>query len=382
MTSIREAIRRRFAPAKPIEPGIYHYQSPPYSDYQYRMHLRIEKDGRGILIIDASTILHLNQTAAEYAYHFINQTPIENAIKKMGRRYDISPNRLENDYKDFKDKIFSLIDLPDLDPVTFLDFERDTPYSEELSAPLRLDCALTYLLPEGTNDDLAPTKRVDRELSTDEWFTIIDKAWDAGIPHIVFTGGEPTLREDLFDLITRAEINGQVTGLLTDGRRLSKPEYLYQLLQTGLDHLMVVLNDEDDLVWEALEKILPEDIFTTVHITITTGNSERVHTIIDRLAKIGTNAISLSDIGSDLDDVLQDARALIADREIPLVWDLPVPYSARNPVALESEDDDLADGAGKAWLYIEPDGDVLPGQGTNQVLGNLLRDSWEVLWNK
>ncbi len=31
-------------------------------------------------------------------------------------------------------------------------------------------------------------------------------------------------------------------------------------------------------------------------------------------------------------------------------------------------------------LYVEPDGDVLPAQGYNIVLGDLLRDSWETLW--
>ena len=31
-------------------------------------------------------------------------------------------------------------------------------------------------------------------------------------------------------------------------------------------------------------------------------------------------------------------------------------------------------------LYVEPDGDVLPAQGYNVVLGNLLRDSWETIW--
>jgi MoaA/NifB/PqqE/SkfB family radical SAM enzyme len=32
-------------------------------------------------------------------------------------------------------------------------------------------------------------------------------------------------------------------------------------------------------------------------------------------------------------------------------------------------------------LYVEPDGDVLPAQGYNVVLGNLLRDSWESIWD-
>ena len=39
-------------------------------------------------------------------------------------------------------------------------------------------------------------------------------------------------------------------------------------------------------------------------------------------------------------------------------------------------------GAGTAWLYVEPDGDVLPAQGVNKVLGNLLTDPWEKIWKK
>jgi len=31
-------------------------------------------------------------------------------------------------------------------------------------------------------------------------------------------------------------------------------------------------------------------------------------------------------------------------------------------------------------LYVEPDGDVLPAQGYNVVLGNLLRDPWGAIW--
>ncbi|MCL4823913.1 MAG: hypothetical protein KJZ57_06800, partial [Anaerolineales bacterium] len=75
---------------------------------------------------------------------------------------------------------------------------------------------------------------------------------------------------------------------------------------------------------------------------------------------------------------LQDkARAL----NISLRWDLPVPYSDMNPVALEIEDEELPSGAGRAWLYIEPDGDVLPAQGeADKVMGNLLTDPWDKIY--
>ena len=78
----------------------------------------------------------------------------------------------------------------------------------------------------------------------------MDKAWAAGIPHITFTGGEPTLRDDLPDLIAHAEKIGQVTGLLTDGLKLADKVFLENLLQTGLDHLLFILDPDNKLVLE------------------------------------------------------------------------------------------------------------------------------------
>ncbi len=382
MTSIFAAIKRRFRPVRPIEPGVYHYQTPAYAEFPYRLHLRIEPEGEGILIINASTILHLNQTATEYAYHLVVETPLDQVVYGMGDRYDISQDRIRTDFQNFKDRVFTLIDMPDLDPISTLNFERDAPLSGDISAPYRLDCALTYKLPEGSDQGAAPTKRVDQELTTEEWESILDKAWQAGIPHIVFTGGEPTLRTDLPTLIARCEANGQVTGLLTDGLRLSDPNYLETLLQTGLDHLMVVLNPDDDRCWQALSTILPQDIFTTVHLTLTPENAIQVPSILEKLAKLGTNAISLSDRGPEMDRSLAQMREYAADIGLQLVWDLPVPYSNRNPIALEIQDEALLEGAGRAWLYVEPDGDVLPAQGVNRALGNLLREDWGEIWQK
>jgi organic radical activating enzyme len=384
MTSIREAIRRRFAQAQPLPAGIYHYQAPPDADFPYRLHLRLEADGNGILIVNAATVLHLNQTAAEFAYHMVNENAQEAIVRQVAARYNISKDQVVRDYEDFKDRIFTLVNLPDLDPVTFLDFERDTPYSGEISAPYRLDCALTYNLPEGADPEAAPTKRVNRELNTAEWKAILDKAWAAGVPHIVFTGGEPTLREDLPELIAHAEALGQVTGLLSDGAKLVDPEYLNTLLQTGLDHLMIVFHPEDEVAWKALETVLPEDLFTTVHLTITSENAAGIVSVIDKLDDFGVTSLSLSDSGSNLDEALEAARDHAANLDIPLEWDLPVPYSARNPVALEIEEgeDFQEEGAGRAWLYIEPDGDVLREQGRVTILGNAVSDEWDAIWEK
>lgn len=382
MTNLIEAIKRLFTPVTPLPPGIFHYQAPSDAPVPYRLHLRLEPDGSGLLIVNASTVLHLNQTAAEFAYHLVQQTQEDQMLREITSRYRVSQRQASQDFNALQDRIQTLIHSPDLDPETFLDFERSTPHTHKISAPYRLDCALTYRLSSTADDSITPLKRVDRELSTQEWIGIFDKAWNFGIPHIILTGGEPTLRTDLPDLIAHTESNGQVVGLLSDGLRLADPGYLQSLLQTGLDHLMLSLNPDDEISWNALNNVLAADLFVTVHHTLTPKNVIGTAQVLERLSKLGAKSISLSASNPALHASLAEFRNQAASLGLSLVWDLPVPYSAYNPVALETQADNPASGAGHSWLYIEPDGDVLPGQGINQVLGNILRDPWETLWHQ
>jgi hypothetical protein len=380
MTSIRENIRRLFEPAQPIPPGTYHYQAPQDDPDDYRLHLRLEPDGSGLLIINAATVLHLNQTAAEYAYYLVQELSEEQAVKNMVSRYRIHKDQALKDYREFVERVDTLITTPDLDPVTYLGLDRTEPFPADISAPYRLDCALTYDLREETPSGAAPADRVDRELDTGEWKTVLDKAWAAGIPHVVFTGGEPTLRPDLHELIIYAESLGQVTGLMTDGIQLAEPDTLKSLLETGLDHITLILQPEIESEWEALSNLLAEDIFVAVHLTITPANHQEVFALLKRLADMGVKAVSLSASTPELSSVLQEAREYEASLDIELVWNLPVPYSLLNPVSLETEGQEQIEGAGRAWMYVEPDGDTLPSQGIQRILGNFLSDPWEQIW--
>lgn len=373
---------RLFPQVKKLPVGIYSFQSPPESIKPYRLHLRIDHSGEGTLIVNAKTVLHLNQTAVEYAYLLVNSTPVDEAAKQIKTRYQVNIQEARKDFSDFSDRINTLIQTPDLAPDLYLDFDRIEPYSKDIQAPYRLDCALTYKT-TCVDKEVAPTERVKRELSTDEWQKILDKAWNAGIPHVVFTGGEPTLRPDLPDLIAYAEKIGQVSGLITCGERLSEPKYLHQLLQAGLDHVMIVLDQTDVQTMEPLRDILNEDIFVNVHVTITRKNSEKIMAIIDELCEKGVKSFSLSVNDISLKDAMKKAQNHIAHKGLSLVWDLPVPYSQMHPISLELQEHNHPNkGAGKAWLYIEPDGDVLPEQGENQVFGNFLTDPWEEIWKK
>ncbi len=369
----------RFSKVQPLPTGMHHLQGTQ-NERPYRVHLRLQEDGSGILVLNASTILQLNPTAAEYAYHFIKGTEPEEAAKQIAARYRISKGMALEDFNDFLDRIETLISTEDLDPVSFLDFELAQPHSADLNAPLRLDCALTYRLPEKTQAEYSPTKRVDRELTTIEWKAILDIAWRAGIPHITFTGGEATLREDLPELIAYAEQNGQVCGLLTDGLKLSDKNYFELLLQTGLDHILFMLQPDNKKSWEALEIIMPQDIFVTVHLTLNKDNAKKAEETLERLAQLEVQSLSLTLADKSLREAYDTLRDKAAELGLTLKFDLPVPYSVYNPVALETQEDEVPEGAGKAWMYVEPDGDVLPAQGmASKILGNFLRDEWSTI---
>lgn len=381
MTSIREAIRRIFSPIQPLPAGMFHYQSPASEQPPYRLHLRLEADGSGVLVVNAATVLHLNTSAAEYAYQLVRGASADEAARAVATRYRASYTQAYDDYRRFVEQLQTLIRMPDLDPQSFLDFERAAPHTQ-LSAPLRLDCAITYRLPGGVEAQAAPVERAASELSTAEWFAVLDQAWQAGIPHVVFTGGEPTLRDDLPELIAHAEQNGQVSGLLCDGLRLQDKAYLDTLLQTGLDHLLMLCQPENNGWWEALENALMADLSVAVHLTLSEANEATAQAVLEQLARAGVRAVSLSAASDRLGEALAALRERAASLGLELVWDLPVPYSSANPVALETGEDQPPEGAGRAWLYVEPDGDVLPGQGVRRPLGNWLRDGWEKVWGE
>jgi MoaA/NifB/PqqE/SkfB family radical SAM enzyme len=196
---------------------------------------------------------------------------------------------------------------------------------------------------------------------------------------VTFTGGEPTRRPDLVELVAYAQDIGQVSGLLTQGRRLAQSDYLSSLSAAGLDHILFSLAPDDDASMAGLRAALASDIFTAVHLLLPRTLAD-TRAIFEQLKAMGVPAVSLTvtEPGGAGRALLPEARELLANLGMDLVWDLPAPYSHLHPIKLEVET--VREGGGRAWLYVEPDGDVLPTQGLGTVLGNALRDSWADLW--
>ena len=160
--SLLETVKSWFAPVEPLRREMLHYQTPPDAPQQYRLHLRVEGDGRGLLVVNAATVLHLNQTATEYARLLIQGVHEEEAARTMARRYRVSRATARADYRHLRDHILTLLTSTDLCPVTYLELERVEPFSAESSAPYRVDLALTYRMDNSGALDPQVRRRVDR----------------------------------------------------------------------------------------------------------------------------------------------------------------------------------------------------------------------------
>ena len=73
------------------------------------------------------------------------------------------------------------------------------------------------------------------ELTTDEWKSVIDQAVEMGMHQIHLSGGEPTVRYDLEDIVEHCNKQGLYTNLITSGV-LFNPDRLKKLESLGLEH--------------------------------------------------------------------------------------------------------------------------------------------------
>ena len=178
-------IRGRIRAVQSSEPYLYHF------DYQgigerSRIHLRIDPDGRGLLMVNASQVVTLNPTAALMAKLALEECAPALAAKTIKKKYRVPHEQALHDYTQFKHQLDELIRPEGACPVHDLDFEITAPFSARPSAPYRMDLALTYRCNNACAHCYNARARSHPELSTEDWFKILDRLWGIGIPHIVF----------------------------------------------------------------------------------------------------------------------------------------------------------------------------------------------------
>jgi len=407
--TLLNTIKNVFQPPSVVvspSPGLYHYVRETDQE-KSRIHLRVDPDGTGTLIVNASSVMYLNPTAAFMAWMILEGRTKEESIKTLSARYAVSKENAENDLASFGDQLEELIRPDGACAIHDLELEMNMPFSARPTAPYRMDLAVTYRC----NNDCAhcynARERNFPELTTDQWFKIIDRLWALGVPHIVFTGGEATLRNDLPELIEHAESNGQITGLNTNARRLADGKYVQKLVDAGLDHVQITVESCDEEIHDrmmrakgafrqttqGLKNALASKLYVMTNTTMLRTNVHTISDTLDFLADlgvptIGLNALIYSGQGltvgtglreSELQPILDMATRKTAEHGQKLIWYTPTQYCEFDPTA-----HNLGVKGCTAALYsmcIESNGNVLPCQSYYHPLGNLLTDSWGSIWN-
>jgi radical SAM protein with 4Fe4S-binding SPASM domain len=378
----------------------------------HRFHLRKEAKG-GVLVIDSSRLLFLNATGYDYAVAALRNASSDDVITLIKRKYRGSnPKMVRAHYQELKDKILSFVAQPDVSPIETFDFGEVEAFSHEPSAPYRVDLALTYrcnnacshcyVTPERRNWDAT------RELDTGNWKRILDILLDHAVPHVTFTGGEPTLRDDLVELVRYTEEIGIIAGLVTNGRRLTQ-SLVDALIKAGLDYVQITLESHlpeihDKMVgvkgaWQetvaGLDRFIATDIYTLTNTTLTKLNRKTIGDTIAFLAKKGLKEFAMNGLiysGSgrqvadkmaipeeDLNEIITDVLAEASEHNMRLIWYSPTMYCKFNPSQYGLGPKRCS--AAYSSLAIEPNGIVLPCQSYYEPLGNILKDSWRSIWD-
>jgi pyrroloquinoline quinone biosynthesis protein E len=225
--------------------------------------------------------------------------------------------------------------------------------------------------------------QVKSELGTAEWKSVLDQAAKLGVLQVHFSGGEPTVRQDLAELIHHARAVGLYTNLITSGVAANKARF-DEMVAAGLDHVQLSIQDAEAATAEkignytgaqakklAFAKWVREaGLPLTINAVVNRHNIDRVGEMIDLAVSLDAARVEIANVqyyGWALKNLealmprfdqfessmatVEAARARLKGR---IVIDYVVPdYYARVPKA-------CMNGWGQRFMNITPAGKVLP----------------------
>ena len=290
-------------------------------------------------------------------------------------------------------------------------------YAAEMTAPHRMDLMVSAMTKDGcwhcnqqclhcyaAGQPLSETA----ELSTEEWKTLLAKLRQANIPQVTFTGGEPTLRDDLVELVASAA--WFVTRLNTNGRRLT-PSLCRSLYEASLDSVQVTLYSADaathntlvgcsgfDDTVAGIRAAMEAGLIVSVNTPLCSVNRDYAATLrfahslgvryatcsglIPSGAAVGEESRATALSSEELEHILAEASAVAHGLGMELDFTSPGWLSEET---LHKMGLHLVPSCGACLsnMALTPDGTVVPCQSWlgSVTLGNLLTDDWHDIWN-
>lgn len=289
-------------------------------------------------------------------------------------------------------------------------------YAPFMRAPHRMDLLVSAMVKEGKwhcNQNCVHCYAAgqelvsEEELSTDDWKKIIDKCREVCIPQLTFTGGEPTMREDLVELIEYSQ--WFVTRLNTNGIKLTA-DFCEKLRAASLDSCQITFYSHDEEIHNKLvgapqyantlagiDNALQAGLNISINTPLCTANRDYVKTL-EFLKEHGVTYVTCSGLittgnacstqseqlqlsSDELKSILEDAVNFCAENGMEI--------SFTSPGWIEEEFFEKLGiskptcGACLSNMAVTPGGNVVPCQSylSEKPLGNMLTDSWEDIWN-
>lgn len=290
-------------------------------------------------------------------------------------------------------------------------------YADKMSAPHRMDLMVSAMTRGGAwhcNQKCLHCYAAgqpmgeSRELTTAEWKDVLARLRAANIPQVTFTGGEPTLRGDLVELVDAAQ--WFVTRLNTNGRLLT-PQLCRALAEASLDSVQVTLYAADaeahnalvgapgfDETVRGIRNAVNAGLIVSVNTPLCSLNRDYAATL-RFAAALGVRYATCSGLipsggaegaesratrlsAEELTEILQSAVAAAHELSMELDFTSPgwLPEQTLRALGLHLIP---SCGACLSNMAIAPDGTVIPCQSWlgGTALGNILTDDWPAIWD-
>lgn len=392
-----------------IAPGLYTYKIRNSEDWEKRVHLRVESDGRGKIFVDVTDVIHLDRLSVEIVKMALDRVDISGAKAILLEKYIWGGRLLEADVERLYAVVDHFLEGNDGCQTCALTGLLSTAplFSLEAIAPYKIDLALTY----GCNNQCPhcynEAGRLNMpSLTLVKWKSVLDKIADIGIPHVILTGGEATLHPDFLQIVRYADQLGMVVGLNSNGRYLSNREFMEKIAAAGLNHVQITLGSCDPDVHDRMMgarsfhqtvKGIATAIESGVHVitntTLINSNIDQVEEIIDFIYEIGIRTFAMNGMihsggGFENPEAIHEHRLLpllarvkqYADAKgMRFLWYTPTEYCRFSPFEIGIGVKRC--NAGEYSVCVEPNGDVLPCQSYYVPAGNMVDDPWDEIWN-
>ena len=259
-----------------------------------------------LLILRPNRVQYLNRTATAMLHALYNQRPVDVAalVAHMAERYRVDQAQIVQDL----DKLLRSLALILDNKAGCAPAVKSTPFgTHERKYPVLSEIALTYRCQNRCFFCYASSPERGRtvpEMSTAEVKVVLDRIVDqARVPTVSFTGGEPTLRDDLPELIAYARGRNLRTNLITNGIRCASEPYVAQLAEAGLHSAQVSVEAGDagthdavvanpgafERTMQGVRNLKAASIHTHPNTTINARNRHALLPLIDTLARWGRN---------------------------------------------------------------------------------------------